>query len=572
MMQNAISNAAQRKSYIGTVYEAGTRAVQASVLAQLEPRFSSLHRDGSIHIHDLEAHGLTYNCLQVDIVRGFPFERFLEADDFSKITGIFDYYRHIVVRLGNEQSGGIGFPNFDGELQVFFDRLDIEDSEGNRRMLRGAIAAFIDWCNTTRDRGGQTTYYVTLNLGLATGRVGRLTTRYVLETFKDASFDTIKPNIIFKVKDGINGQAGDPNEDLLQLALACTCAKMIPTYLLFDSAANAGLDPWKVGVMGCRSRVVTDIYGENRSVGRGNIACVTLNLPRLALEVNASMPDASVDAKLADLRRRWRERAAVVRDLLLHRYERLLALSADDFPCNRDHRLWLEDFGSDLEAVLKRGTLSLGFIGLSETMEVLTGEKFYASATGRERALAFVGAMRQTVDGYREETGLNFTLLASSGEYISGRFPELDRARYPHPVTDKAFYTNSFHVDVDSRVGPWRKVEIEGPFHALSNGGCITYIEFNAAPLSNTLAIREVIEAATRSGVSYLGFNFPLDRCLRCDTAGTFDSCPKCGSDEIHRIRRVSGYLEDLDFFTAGKKAEVSHRTPNLQSNRAEVL
>jgi ribonucleoside-triphosphate reductase len=340
---------------------------------------------------------------------------------------------------------------------------------------------------------------------------------------------------------------------------------MIPTYLLFDSAANAAYDPLKVGIMGCRTKVVANVFGEDRSIGRGNIDYVTINLPRIALDVDRQHGGRNGAEKVRRFKERWASIAGVVRDILLDRYRRLLDLSPDDFPCNQTYRLWLADLdsGGGLEDVLRHGTFSVGFIGLSEAVEVLLGEKYFATARGREVALDLVRHMRQVVDGYRQQLTMNFTLLASSGEFISGRFPALDRLTFKHPVIQKEYYTNSFHVDVDSGLDPFGKLEVEGPFHALSNGGCISYVEFSSAPIENAEAIEEVIQAGIDHGVNYLGVNFPLDRCLDCEVHGTFDRCPRCEGTRIHRIRRVSGYLEDLQFFTTGKKAEVGRRTPN---------
>ena len=172
--------------------------------------------------------------------------------------------------------------------------------------------------------------------------------------------------------------------------------------------------------------------------------------------------------------------------------------------------------------------------------------------------------MREIIDGFRKDTNLNFTLLATSGEYISGRFPTIDKTYYSNNLLNKGYYTNSFHVDVDSLLHPIEKLFYEGIFHDLCNGGCISYVEFSSAPLDNSEAIIEIIDAGIKYGVSYLGINYPMDICNSCGSIGTFDICSECGSNRIKRIRRVSGYLEDLDFFTKGKEAEEANRKPNI--------
>ena len=224
-----------------------------------------------------------------------------------------------------------------------------------------------------------------------------------------------------------------------------------------------------------------------------------------------------------------------------------------------------------LTAFLLTGAVSAQHIGYiipaggkpGETVEILLGEKMHRSAKALDLAYDIVRQLRDCADRFRAETGLNFSLLATPGEMISGRFAEADNAVFRHPAIAKEFYTNSFHVEVDSRVSLFRKLELEGRFHILCNGGSISYVEFTDAPLENVEALADLVRYAAEQGVSYLGFNFPLDICLDCRHHGTFDACPVCGSRNIRRIRRVSGYLEDLNYFTRGKTREVRHRRSN---------
>ena len=558
-------NASQRKTFLGTVYEAGIMQKKKEVLAAMDHRFSKLHAEGRIHIHNLEAYGQTYNCLMLDVVKRFPYERLKGLSDFGKLSGVFDHYKDIIAKMGNEQSGGMGFANFDEETETIFHNLGIADNPTNLRVLREGIGSLIDWINRARERGGQTSYYVSLNIGLARGKVGRFVARSVLSCFKDSSMRTIKPNIIFKLKKGVNQSPGDPNYDLFSLAVESTCKKMIPTYLLCDTKPNVEVDSRKVAIMGCRTRVVQNIFGDDTSIGRGNIAFTTINLPRIALEIDKVHSGKDSDEKVRVFKDEWDRIADVVKDQLLDRYYKLLELEVDDFPCNVSYDLWTQDFSSakSLEEVFRNGTLSIGFIGLSETVKLLTGKEYYSSDENHEVALDIVKHMRGTVDKYRNDCHLNFTLLATSAEFVSGKFPPIDLEIYGNAVSKKGFYTNSFHIPVDSGLHPREKMRFEGAFHALCNGGGISYVEFSSAPLENTEAVTEVIDAAREYEVSYLGINFPLDTCLRCNITGTFDDCPNCGSRDIYRVRRVSGYLEDLNYFTAGKKAEVVCRRPN---------
>lgn len=557
-------HAAQRKTFVGVVYEEGAKTLRTKILDSLDNKFSNAHREGRIHIHDLEAYGQTYNCLAPDILKNFPFKEFLSYPDNKKIIEIMVYYRDEIVSLGNEQSGGISFANFDDDIETIFNNLNIEKNDSNFSLLRECLAAFLKWLNNSRDRCGEVQYYVSINLGLSEGEVGRYVTSSILEIFKTSDF--IRPNIVFKVKAGINSNHSDKNYDLFCLAIECTCKKMIPTYLLGDSHHNKAIDLHKIAIMGCRTKVYQNQKGEATSIGRSNIAYCTINLPRIALEVDAKNGELSSTEKLEEFKKRWEITAELARDLLIHRYQKLLELDAEDFPSNLRYNFRMKDFvaNKSLEEVFKNDTLAIGFIGLSEAIEVLTGKKFYKSEETHLLAIDLVKYMRDFIDTLRQKYDMNFTLLATSGELISGRFPEIDKRTFANKVIDKGFYTNSFHVDVNSGLNPFEKLRIEGVFHKYCNGGCISYVEFQSSPLSNYEAIGELIDHAIKNDVNYLGFNFPLDRCRKCGMTGTFDICEKCGSDDIQRIRRVSGYLEDSEFFTKGKKAEVASRQPNM--------
>jgi ribonucleoside-triphosphate reductase len=227
----------------------------------------------------------------------------------------------------------------------------------------------------------------------------------------------------------------------------------------------------------------------------------------------------------------------------------------------KDHHIL--DNVENVTDMLLHGTFSIGFIGLSETVEVLTGKKFYQHDDAFTLAVSIITRMRENVDTLRVAEHRNYSLLATPGEMISGRFCKKDIEYYPNPIQEKGFYTNSFHVDVDSGLSLLGKIDKEAPFHALCNGGSISYVEFPSAPLSNIEALSDAIQYPEHKGISYLGFNYPLYICNTCSASGTFDICSQCGSSDIKRIRRVSGYLEDLNYFTSGKKAEAKRQTPN---------
>ena len=563
-MQKCNENAANRYSYVGEVYNVGESKRKEEILNSLPTEWSDLHKKGYIHIHDLDAYGLTYNCLTFNLLKDFSYERFKGMNEQRKILATFEYIKKLFADIGNEQSGGMAIANFDNEIAYILENLGVAFNEDNKNTIANAIYNLIVWCSETHTRMGQTSYYVSLNIGLAKNEVARFIAYTLIDEFEKAGDLIFKPNIIFKVKGGVNRFEEDKNYDLLKKSLLCTAKKMIPTYVLCDSEPNKNVDAEKLAIMGCRTRVVADLFGENSSIGRGNIDNISINLPRLALEVDRDFGKLSIDEKIAKFIDKWDSVAKITKDILLDRFNKVCSRLPEDFPINKKHHLWIEDF-DDVRKVFRHGTLSLGFIGLSEAFEVLTGERYYNNADVYVSALGFVKHMRDYCEFLRKEYNLNFSLLATSGELISGRFIDMDRTEFTPSVQifEKEFYTNSFHINVDSDLSAFRKIQLEGLFHDICNGGCITYVELGEAPLGNDEGLLEYVEHAIKSGVHYLGFNFPKDVCNECGASGVFDECPVCKSKDITRIRRVSGYLEILDGFTKGKKNEEKNRRAN---------
>lgn len=561
--QNKNDNAANRKSYVGHVFNIGEKLEKEAILNSLNPKWAKLHQEGYIHIHDLDAYGLTYNCLTFDILKGFPYQNFKNLEQEETIISVFDFVKEILAKVGNEQSGGMSFANFDKDFALIFKNLGINVLQ-NQQIFKACIKSLILWCNNMHTRMGQTSYYVTFCIGLGTRDSERFLSHALLECFSFTGDLIYKPNIVFKVHEGTNRFPNDPNYDLFQEALFCTAKKMIPTYLLCDCDADKNANPERLSIMGCRTRVVDDLFGEEGAIGRSNIDNISINLPRLALETAAELNNATLSQKLTLFKKKWRDVADTTKDILLDRYEKTCNADIDLFPTIREYKLTCKDINEvGLRENFKHGTLSLGFIGLSEAMEVLSGEKFWKNDKVYNESLNFVKYMRNYADELRKTYNLNFSLLATSGEYISGRFEEIDSKLFNSPIMKKGYYTNSFHVDVDSRIPAYKKLELEGPFHIYANGGCISYVELSEAPLGNAEGLNELVEVAIKSGVHYLGFNFPKDICKVCGAAGTFDVCPVCGSKEITRIRRVSGYLEIQEYFTKGKMRESKKRKTN---------
>jgi ribonucleoside-triphosphate reductase len=558
-------NAADRMTYVGEVFTIGERKRKQDILAELPVQWSRLHSEGYIHVHDLDAWGLTYNCLTVDLRNFFPYERYDNFSNEAKIIGLFDFLKEFLTKLGNEQSGGMAFANFDIEVADVFERLGLPQIEMNDVLLRAAVASFCTWCNNSHERMGKVSYYVSLNIGLAQTDYSKYICQIILEEFAKTETIVFKPNIIFKVKSGVNFLPTDNGYPLFQAALKTTVQKMIPMYLLCDAAPNKDVDPLKIAVMGCRTRVVDDKYGFTGSLGRGNITNISINLPRLALEVEKSNDSISQEC-ITKYLKAWDKLANTVSKMLEARYKALIdKRTSEDFRTNMEYKLWCTPFTKkSLDESFKHGTLSIGFIGLSEAVEILTGKKMYKDKKAYTVAQEIVQHMRRFTDKKCIETKFNYSLLATSGELISGRFADLDRIKgYAHRVNKKGFYTNSFHTEVNSGISAFDKITNEAPFHILCNGGCISYIELKEAPINNEKALEELILHAIESGIHYLGFNFDIDICNECGQKGVFDKCSKCASKEIIRIRRVSGYLEIVDYFTKGKKQEVKQRRRN---------
>lgn len=563
-MMKLNENAANRYSYVGEVYQEGERVRKQKLLAAMPKEWSDLHTKGYIHIHDLDAYGLTNNCLTFNILADFPYDSLRNESITRRIIATFDYLKTLFADIGNEQSGGMALANFDNDLAAIFEKLNITLNDQTRDIIAACIRDLIEWCNHTHTRMGQTSYYVSFNIGLANGALARHLAYTLIDEFEKAGDFVFKPNIVFKVCSGVNRDELDRNYDLFVKALRCTAKKMIPTYLLCDCKMDKAVNPANLSVMGCRTRVVADLYGEETSIGRGNIANISINLPRLAFETMMEEAGTPHEMRFLHFQAKWDAVAATVKDILLDRFSKVCSRSISDFPINASHKLWTVPF-DNVEKVFRHGTLSLGFIGLSEAIEILTGKRFYEDAGADKMALDFVKHMREYCDFLRTEHQLNFSLLATSGELISGRFIEIDRkifAEY-NSIFDKGFYTNSFHINVDSDLNAFSKIQLEGRFHEYCNGGCITYVELGEAPLDNDEGLREYVECAIAHGVHYLGFNFPKDICEECSAVGIFDECPSCGGKHITRIRRVSGYLELLDGFTTGKKNEERTRKPN---------
>lgn len=444
--------------------------------------------------------------------------------------------------------------------------------ETNRATYQ-AMEAFIHNLNTMHSRAGAQTPFSSINYGMDTSEEGRMIVRNILlvtESGLGNGETPIFPIQIFRVKEGINFNPGDPNYDLFQLSCRVSAKRLFPNFSFQDAPFNLqyykGTPETEIAYMGCRTRVIGNTYDPNREIsnGRGNLSFTTINLPRLALLANKNL-----DWFFHELDRK----IDLVTDQLLERFEIQAKKKVHNFPFLMGEGVWIDseklDSDEEIREVLKHGTLSIGFIGLAEALKALLGSHHGESETAQNLGIDIVSHMRQRMDEKSKETGLNFSLLATPAEGLSGRFVQLDQKKFGilEGITDKEYYTNSFHIPVYYPVSAFKKIHLEAPYHALTNAGHITYIELDGDPSQNLGAFEKVIRYMKEEGIGYGSINHPIDRDPACGYSGIIgDTCPKCGRKEedgssFQRIRRITGYLVGtLDRFNNAKRAEVRDR------------
>ncbi len=442
-----------------------------------------------------------------------------------------------------------------------------------------AMEALVHNLNSMHSRAGAQTPFSSINYGTDTSPEGRMVMKNLLLTTQSGLGDgetPIFPIQIFRVKKGVNFDEGDPNYDLFKLACEVSAKRLFPNFAFQDAPYNAklykeGHPETEISYMGCRTRIGDNVYDPSKAQvwKRGNLSFTSINLPRLAIQSHGSIK--TFYAQLDDM-------LQLVRDQLLDRFEVQARKHVRNFPFLMGEGIWLdsEKLGPDDEVreVIKHGSLTFGFIGLAETLKSLIGKHHGESEEAQKLGIEIVKHMRDYADQCSRETGLNFTLIATPAEGLSGRFVRIDRKRFGSipEVTDREYYTNSFHVPVYYPISAFRKIEIEAPYHELTNGGHITYVELNGKMADNPEAFEKVIRHMAHCGIGYGSVNHPLDRDPVCGYRGIIDDCcPKCGRREddggphFERIRRITGYLVGtLDRFNNAKAAEVRDRVKHL--------
>ncbi len=532
-------------------------ASRSYYLHRLIPENMSLaHQRGDIHIHDLDFYGKTLTCVQIPLGK-------LLTNGFNTGHGFIRSPRRpgsaaalaaiILQSSQNDMHGGQSFAFFDRDLAPF-----VKDAGEDE--IYQAMEALIYNLNSMHSRAGAQVPFSSLNLGTDTSEAGRAITRNLLLAYERGlghGETPIFPNIIFRVKKGINYQPDDPNYDLLKLAMRVAATRLNPTFSFMDSSFNREYGD-EACYMGCRTRVMANRRGPSVSVGRGNLSFTTINLPRLAIKAERDI--SRFYQGLNDIM----ELAA---QQLYHRYTIQAKLKVKDMPFLMGQALYLDSehlkLDDAIEPAIKHGTLSLGFIGLAETLYALIGKHHGMDSEAQKLGEEIVAFMRRKVDEFADRFDLNYSLLATPAEGLSGRFVRMDRREYGEivGVTDKSYYTNSFHIPVGFPISLYDKINIEGKFHKYTNAGHISYVEFDAPPKDNLEVIETVIRTMHDADMGYAGINFPIDFCEKCNYSGIIgNECPVCHSSEIRRVRRITGYLSTLDRFNDAKKSELRDR------------
>ncbi len=613
----------------------------------LDPRFAKAHREGDIHIHDLDFYTLTTTCCQIDLLDLFH-------NGFSTGHGVLrepnDIYSYsalacIAIQANqNDQHGGQSVVNFDygmapGVKKTYYKRFrdnlsralellagvsdaqdvsvsmlaEVEQETGLKPELAAnetydaaltqklnklnvdaarvidfvrehaeketdkatfqAMEALIHNLNTMNSRAGAQVPFSSINYGMDTSPEGRMVMRNVLlatEAGLGNGETPIFPIQIFRVKEGVNFNPGEPNYDLYRLAIRTSAKRLFPNFSFVDAPFNKqyykeGHPETEIAYMGCRTRVIGNVYDPTRQIcpKRGNLSFTSINLPRIAIKAKGD-----VSWFFEELERTL--------DLVVEQLDERLEIISNkkvyNFPFLMGEGVWIDseklDWNDSIREVLKHGTLSIGFIGLAECLKALRGTHHGEDANSQNLGLEIIGFMRKYCDELSQKRKLNYTCLATPAEGLSGRFVRIDREKFGkiEGITDREYYTNSFHVPVYYPISAFEKLSIEAPYHALTNAGHISYIEMDGDPSKNLDAFEKVVRHMHDVGIGYGSINHPVDRDPDCGYNGIIgDTCPKCGRHEnghaFERIRRITGYLVGtLDRFNNGKRAEERDR------------
>ena len=412
------------------------------------------------------------------------------------------------------------------------------------RDTKQAMEGFVHNLNTMHSRAGAQTPFSSINYGTDTSPEGRMAIRNILlalEAGLGHGETCIFPIHIFKVKEGVNYNETDPNYDLFRLSCRVSAKRLFPNYTFLDSPFNLqyyvpGRPETEVATMGCRTRVMGNVYDPDRQIAysRGNLSFTSINLPRIAIEAEGD--EKRFYAKLQEM-------LELVAQQMLDRFEIQASKRIYNYPFLMGQGVWLDSdhlgLEDDLREVLKHGTLSIGFIGLAETLTALYGQHHGCSEEMQSKGLEIIGFMRDYCDKKSQAMKMNITLLATPAEGLSGRFIRMDKKRFGKipGVTDREYYTNSFHIPVHYPISAYDKIRLEAPYHALCNAGHISYVELDGDTARNVEAFESVVRCMHDCGIGYGSINHPVDRDPVCGYVGIIgDVCPRCGRREGEEI------------------------------------
>lgn len=572
----------------------GSKVFAKSVL--LRPDIAAAHDNGDIHIHDLDFYATgTLTCCQSDPFVLFENGGFNTGHGHLRTPNSIGSYAALAAILlqanQNEQHGGQSIPNFDYAMAPGVDKsfrkalkrnlekynkfagkkleLKVKDTikygdddklkkdkwpkevveasnEDVEKETLQAMEGFVHNLNTMHSRAGAQVPFTSINFGTDTTPSGRLVSLDLLQATENGlgkGETPIFPISIFKVKSGVNYEEGDPNYDLFKKSMEVSAKRLFPNFCFIDAPYNLkyykkGDYRTEIATMGCRTRVFASVFPESDGIvtGRGNCSFTTVNLVRIGIKHGICLKERK-EADWDGFYKELDEKMDLVKDELLERFEFQANQHVRNFPFLMGQGNW---FGSEklgwndtLRDVIKHGTLSIGFIGLAETLVAMVGKHHGEDEDARELGLDIITHMRERCDDYSKKYHLNFSLLATPAEGIAGRFTKIDRKEFGKikGVTDRDFYTNSFHVPVYYPISAFDKIDIEAPYHNLCNAGHITYIELDGDPSQNLPAFEAVIRKMHDAGIGYGSVNHPVDRDPVCGFSGIIkgERCPHCG-------------------------------------------
>lgn len=565
-----------------------------NTLAVMPKNLAKAHETGDLYYHDLDSYNLTVNCLHIPtkemLINGFntgygtinPPKRIETAAELSCI---------LLQSTQNDMFGGQSHPDFDNDMAIFVEptreevRNELEElgvslerindliEKKVKDRVHQAMQGVVYNLNTMHSRAGSQVPFSSINIGLPKSYDAALVCEVFLLEYEKGlgkGEQPIFPNIIFRVKEGVNREESDPYFYLYKLACRVAAKRMNPTFMNIDADFNKeyydrGYVP---ATMGCRTYLMKNVNGEPGCKGRGNIAPTTINLPRIGLQAKG---DLNKFFEILDSRLR------LSKESLIHRYNVLKNLKVKDLPFVAGQGLMKGSEGlcpdDSIEPILKQGTWGIGFIGLAETLVALLGKHHGEDERSRKLGIEIIERIRQYCNRLTEEYELNWSCYATPAEGLSGKFIKQDQKIFGkiEGVTDKEYYTNSFHIPVSYPISIKDKIDIEAPYHKLCNGGHISYIEVDDAPTGE--AVMDIINYAyKKTNISYMGINFHIRYCKNC---GTYlqeyqHKCPNCKSSDIQGISRVTGYLSLDERFGPGKynerKDRISHTGNHIQN------